>query len=62
LLLALASTVILGSRYRGTHDHILLSNNFGRRETTYLMDRRQNALIYGYIVALIVSWTGCVDE
>jgi hypothetical protein len=31
LLLALASTVILGSESRGTHDHILLSHYSGSR-------------------------------
>jgi hypothetical protein len=33
LLLALASTVILGSEPRGTHDHILLSHDSGCRAT-----------------------------
>jgi hypothetical protein len=33
LLLALASTVILGSESRGAHDHISLSHDFGSRAT-----------------------------
>jgi hypothetical protein len=33
LLLALASTLILGSEYYGTHDHILLSDGSGSRQT-----------------------------
>jgi hypothetical protein len=33
LLLALASTVILGSEYQGTHDHILLCDGSGSFHT-----------------------------
>jgi hypothetical protein len=38
LLLALTSTVILGSELRGTHYHILLSDGSGSLQTTTVLD------------------------
>jgi hypothetical protein len=35
LLLVLASTVIFGSECHGTHDHTLLSEDFGSLQTTF---------------------------
>jgi hypothetical protein len=40
LLLALASTAILGSEAHGTHDHILLSEGSGILQTTLSTNQR----------------------
>jgi hypothetical protein len=34
LMLALASTVMLGSEFHGTHNHISLSDGYGSLQTT----------------------------
>jgi hypothetical protein len=48
-MLALASTVILGSRSHGTHDHILLSDGSGNLQITRGSDTELNVLQSFYI-------------
>jgi hypothetical protein len=55
LLLALASTVILGSKSHGFHDHILLSDGFGSLQTTATLTRRSMTQGQGQSQSLLLG-------
>jgi hypothetical protein len=59
LLVALASTVILGSESHGTHDHILLSDGSGSLKTTTLAVHILKLVIHrqAHRLSFDMTWT-----